>query len=40
MRVCPDYYSSKSEYLKSWVVEVSLDGEAWTAIDQKINKKV
>jgi hypothetical protein len=35
MRVRPTHYTIRSAYLKSWVVESSLDGEAWTKIDRK-----
>jgi hypothetical protein len=35
LRVRPTHYTIKSRSLKSWVVESSLDGEAWTEIDRK-----
>jgi hypothetical protein len=37
MRFCPTQYTIKSgyPYLKSWMVESSLDGEAWTEIDSR-----
>jgi hypothetical protein len=35
MRVRPTHYTIRSYSLKSWVVESSLDGEAWTEIDRK-----
>jgi hypothetical protein len=37
IRVCPTHYTIKSASLKSWLVESSLDGEAWTKIDRKTN---
>jgi hypothetical protein len=39
MRVRPTHYTIGSLRLKSWVVEGSLDGEAWTEIDQKTNNE-
>jgi uncharacterized coiled-coil protein SlyX len=39
MRVRPTHYTIKSYCLKSWVVESSLDGEAWTEIDRKTNNE-
>jgi hypothetical protein len=30
MRVCPTHYTITAPWLKSWVVEGSLDGESWT----------
>jgi uncharacterized coiled-coil protein SlyX len=38
MRVRPTHYTITSQWLKSWVVESSLDGEAWTEIDRKTDK--
>jgi hypothetical protein len=38
MRVRPTHYTIKSERLKSWVVESSLDGVVWTEIDRKTDK--
>jgi hypothetical protein len=35
MRVRPTHYTIKGYCLKSWVIESSLDGEAWTEIDRK-----
>jgi uncharacterized coiled-coil protein SlyX len=35
MRVRPTHYTIKSYYLKSWVVESSLNGKTWTTIDRK-----
>jgi hypothetical protein len=35
LRVRPTHYTIKSFSLTSWVVESSLDGEAWTEIDRK-----
>jgi hypothetical protein len=35
LRVRPTHYTIKSMFLKSWVVESSLDGDAWTTIDRK-----
>jgi uncharacterized coiled-coil protein SlyX len=35
MRVRPTHYTIRSWLLKSWVVETSLDREAWTEIDRK-----
>jgi hypothetical protein len=39
MRVRPTHYTIKAFYLKSWVVESSLDGEAWTEIDRKTDNE-
>jgi uncharacterized coiled-coil protein SlyX len=39
MRVRPTHYTIISQFLKSWVVESSLDGEAWTEIDRKTNNE-
>jgi hypothetical protein len=38
-RVCPTHYTIRGWGLKSWVVESSLDGEAWTEIDQKTDNE-
>jgi uncharacterized coiled-coil protein SlyX len=39
MRVRPTHYTIRSDYIRSWVIESSLDGEAWTEIDRKtVNK--
>jgi hypothetical protein len=35
MRVRPTHYTIKAEWLKSWVVEGSLDGTSWTEIDRQ-----
>jgi hypothetical protein len=35
MRIRPTHYTIEDSALKSWVVESSLDGEAWTEIDRK-----
>jgi hypothetical protein len=34
MCVRPTHYTIMTEYLKSWVVEGSLDGRSWTEIDR------
>jgi hypothetical protein len=34
MRICPTHYAIRADYLKSWVVEGSLDGSSWTEIDR------
>jgi hypothetical protein len=39
MRVRPTHYTIKAIYLKSWVVEGSLDGESWAEIDQQTNNQ-
>jgi hypothetical protein len=39
MRVRPTHYTIKAGYLKSWVVEGSLDGESWTEIDRQTNNQ-
>jgi hypothetical protein len=39
MRVRPTHYTVKSYLLKSWVVESSLDGEAWTEIFRKTDNQ-
>jgi hypothetical protein len=39
MRVRPTHYTIGSSSLKSWVVESSLDGEAWTEIDRKMDNE-
>jgi hypothetical protein len=39
MRVRPTHYAIRSPDLKSWVVESSLDGEAWTEIGRKTNNQ-
>jgi hypothetical protein len=40
MRVRPTHYTLRSEGLKSWAVESSLDGDAWTEIDRKTNNEI
>jgi hypothetical protein len=39
LRVRPTHYTINSYSLKSWVVESSLDGEAWTEIDRKTDNE-
>jgi hypothetical protein len=39
MRVRPTHYTIQAEYLKSWVVEGSLDGKSWTEIDRQTNNQ-
>jgi hypothetical protein len=39
MRVRPTYYTIWSAYLKSWVVEGSLDGKSWKEIDRQRNNQ-
>jgi hypothetical protein len=39
MRVRPTHYTIRGYSLKSWVVESSLDGEAWTEIDRKTDNE-
>jgi hypothetical protein len=39
MRVRPTHYTIDASWLKSWVVESSLDGEAWTEIDRKTDNQ-
>jgi hypothetical protein len=39
LRVRPTHYTLHSNGLKSWVVESSLDGEAWTEIDRKTDNQ-
>jgi uncharacterized coiled-coil protein SlyX len=39
LRVRPIHYTIRSYLLKSWVVESSLDGEAWTEIDRKTDNE-
>jgi hypothetical protein len=40
MRLCPTNYTIKTNFLKSWVVEGSLDGQNWTEIDGQSNDQV
>jgi hypothetical protein len=35
MRVCLNQYALLSIYMKSWVIEGSVDGQSWTEIDQQ-----
>jgi hypothetical protein len=37
MRVRPTHYTIKGQYLKSWIVDGSLDFVNWTEIDRKTN---
>jgi hypothetical protein len=39
MRVRPTHYTIWAAWLKSWVVEGSLDGESWTEIDRQTNNQ-
>jgi hypothetical protein len=39
MRVRPTHYTIKCYYLKSWMVESSLNGEAWTEIDRQTDNE-
>jgi hypothetical protein len=39
MRVRPTHYTIWGYWLKSWVVEGSLDGQNWTEIDRKMNNQ-
>jgi hypothetical protein len=39
MRVRPTHYTIKTQYLKSWVVEGSLDGTSWTEIDRQTDNQ-
>jgi hypothetical protein len=39
MLVCATHYAIKTEMLKSWVIETSLDGANWTERDQKTETK-
>jgi hypothetical protein len=39
MRVQPTHYTIDAGFLKSWVVEGSLDGKSWTEIDQQTNNQ-
>jgi hypothetical protein len=38
MRVRPTHYTLKGAWLKSWVVEGSVDGESWTEIDRQTDR--
>jgi hypothetical protein len=40
MRVRPTHYTITAVWLKSWVVEGSLDGISWTEIDRQTNNQV
>jgi hypothetical protein len=39
MRVRPTHYTVTAAWLKSWVVEGSLDGESWAEIDRQTNNQ-
>jgi hypothetical protein len=39
MRVLPTHYTITCRFLMSWVIESSLDGEAWTEIDRKTDNE-
>jgi hypothetical protein len=39
MRVRPTHYTIKGAWLKSWVVEGSLDGSSWTEIDRQTDNQ-
>jgi hypothetical protein len=39
MRMRPTHYTIRSDRLKSWVVESSIDGSQWTEIDRKRESK-
>jgi hypothetical protein len=39
LRVRPTHYTIRGSHMKSWVVESSLDGEAWTEIDRKTDNQ-
>jgi hypothetical protein len=39
MRVRPTHYTIKAWYLKSWVLEGSLDGWSWTEIDRETDSQ-
>jgi hypothetical protein len=36
MRIAPTHYTIHADYLKSWVIQGSLDGESWTELDRQI----
>jgi hypothetical protein len=36
-RVRPTYYTMDARWLKSWIVESSVDGETWTVIDRRVD---
>jgi hypothetical protein len=38
-RVRPTHYTMKGGILKSWVIEGSVDGKNWTALDQKTDSQ-
>jgi hypothetical protein len=40
MWVCPTHYTVKTQTLKSWVLEGSLDGESWMEIDRRQSDQV
>jgi hypothetical protein len=37
-RIRPSHYTIRSKWLKSWVIESSLDHVNWTEIDREVNK--
>jgi hypothetical protein len=37
--VCPTHYTLEAMFLKSWVVEGSLDGTSWTEIDRQTDNQ-
>jgi hypothetical protein len=39
MRIRPTHYTIRTQYLKSWVVEGSLDGRSWTEIDRQTDNQ-
>jgi hypothetical protein len=39
MRIHPTHYTIWTAFLKSWVVEGSLDGSSWTGIDRQTDKQ-
>jgi hypothetical protein len=39
MRVRPAHYTIQAEWLKSWLVEGSLDGSSWTEIDRRTDNQ-
>jgi hypothetical protein len=39
MRVCPTHYTIECKFLKTWVVEGSVDGDNWTEIDRHTNNQ-
>jgi hypothetical protein len=39
LRIRPTHYTIERRSLESWVIESSLDGEAWMAIDRKTDNE-